>query len=83
MKCNSSESLMEVYKFPVFLFNNKSASKNAYLKDHLFNKYLEKRSIGALKINEQFRLLDRNTSKLYDFFIYLEYSNTSKLLEKI
>lgn len=83
MKCNSLESLMDVYKFPVFLFNNKSASKNAYLKDHLFNKYIEKRSIGALKINEQFRLLDGNTSNLYNLFIYLKYSNPSKLLEKI
>ncbi|SDS69244.1 Erythromycin esterase homolog [Gillisia sp. Hel1_33_143] len=82
MKCNSLESLMDVYKFPVLLFNNKSASKNAYLKDQLFNKYLEKRSIGALEINEQFRLLDGNTSDLYDFFIYIKNSNPSKLLEK-
>lgn len=78
VKCNSLENLMGRYNYSILLLNNKSALKDSYLKNNLFNKSLVKRSIGALDTNHQFISLDNNN--LFDLLIYIKDSNPSQLL---
>ena len=81
IKCNSLEALIDSYNYPIVLFENDDASNNPYLKSNFYNKYLEKRSIGALDTNEQFTLLGDNTGNLFNLLIYIKNSNPSDLLK--
>jgi len=83
VNCNSLENLMLTYNNPVLLLNNDSALKDSYLKNNLFNKYLVKRSIGALAVNNQFNILGGNKENAFNILIYIKDSNPSQLLKKI
>ncbi len=83
VNCNSLENVMLTYNKPVLLLNNNSALKDSYLNNNLFNKYLVKRSIGALATNSQFNNLSVNKENSFDLLIYIKDSNPSRLLKKI
>ncbi len=80
VKCTSLENLMGRYDYSTILLNSKSALKDPYLKNNLFNKSLVKRSIGALDTNYQFISLGNNPNNLFDLLIYIKDSNPSQLL---
>lgn len=80
VSCNSLENLMRTYNSPFLLFNYNSASKDTYLVNNLFNKYVVKRSIGAGATNYQFSNLSNNNENSFDLLIYIENSNPSQLL---
>ncbi len=83
VNCNSLEKLMLTYNKPVLLLNNNAAFKNAYLNNNLYNKYVVKRSIGALSTNSQFNNLSDGKENSFDLLIYIKDSNPSRLLKKI
>lgn len=81
VSCNSLENLMRTYNAPFLLFNYNSASKDTYLINNLFNRYVVKRSIGASSTNYQFSTLSNNKENSFDFLIYIENSSPSQFLK--
>ncbi|MCD8413682.1 erythromycin esterase family protein [Tenacibaculum finnmarkense] len=82
VNCNSLENFMRTYNDRDLILNYNSASKNPYLKNNLFNKYVVKRSIGAGATNYQFSNLSNNKENSFDLLIYIENSNPSQFLKK-
>lgn len=81
VNCNSLENLISTYNGRDLLFNYNSASKDLYLMNNLFNKYLVKRSIGAGASTYQFNLLSNNEENSFDLLVYIENSSPSQFLK--
>ncbi|MBZ9629734.1 erythromycin esterase family protein [Salegentibacter sp. LM13S] len=78
--CSSLESILAGFQAPVQLLNIKKAAENPLLNHRLFKEDIYKRSIGALDKNMQFESLGNYPQELFDYLIFIKYSEGSDML---